>query len=153
MAEKRRIGSSRFISQKPPHGFGAVMYYSDDAGVSAHVIIDRDKEGPPHHVHGGALLTLIDEAMGAAAWCAGYRVLAVNLNVNYRRAVPIESRVEVRGRVLRRDGRKVFTEGELILADGEIAVHATGIFVDAPQIVGTEGWHPFNAIDDDGESA
>lgn len=69
--------------------------------------------------------------MGAAVWVAGLRVVAVNLEVNYRRPVPLGQRMEVRARVSRHTARKAWTRGEIILPDGTVAVEGRGIYVPA----------------------
>lgn len=113
---------------------GAQFYAEEDGSVAAMVQIDSRQEGPPGYAHGGALAALLDEAMGAAVWYSGSRVVAVHLSIDYKRAVPLGVRARVVGSVERRDGRKVFTDGSILLPDGTVAVTATGIFVDAPQI-------------------
>ncbi len=143
------IQSSRFLSAPVPAGFG-VQFYADAPGsLFAELEVDASKEGPPGHVHGGALVTLVDEAMGGAAWNAGYRVLAVNLNINLRLAVPLAVRVRVTGRVERKEGRKIITAGTLTLPDGRVAVEGTGIFVEAPHLLGDKGMNPFLRFDPD----
>src|SRR5688572_18388978 len=43
--------------------------------------------GPPGHAHGGSVAAALDEAMGAAAWWAGYPSVAARLTVDFRRMV------------------------------------------------------------------
>ncbi|MEQ8673855.1 MAG: PaaI family thioesterase [Aggregatilineales bacterium] len=138
---KHPIGGSTFVFGDVPAGFGAQFYLDDEGTVTGTVKIDSSKQGPPGHAHGGSLATLIDEAMGAACWQNGYRVLAVNLNFNYKRPVPLGAEVTITGRVERKDGRKIHTRGAVILSDGGVAVEGTGIFVEAPQYFG--GKDPF----------
>jgi acyl-coenzyme A thioesterase PaaI-like protein len=116
--------------------------------VIGRVILDDSKQGPPGHAHGGSLATLLDEAMGASAWFAGYRVVAVNLNIDLKLAVPLHVEVVLRGRVERKEGRKVFTTGELLLPDGRVAIEGRGVFIEAPQLVGSEGLNPFKHLDE-----
>jgi acyl-coenzyme A thioesterase PaaI-like protein len=144
--EDRRIGGSIYVFGDVPGGFGAKFYTDNSGGVIGRVTIDATKQGPPGHVHGGALSTLVDEVMGASAWVAGHRVLAVNLNFNLKMAVPIGVEVTLRGRVDRKEGRKVFASGELYLPDGRVAVEGTGVFVEAPQLVGADGINPFGLL-------
>ncbi len=140
---KHPIGGSTFVFGETPGGFGAELFLDEQGVVSGEVTIDTSKQGPPGHAHGGSLATLIDEAMGAACWQNGYRVLAVNLNFNYRRPVPLGVTVTITGKVERQDGRKIHTSGAVILPDGTVAVEGTGIFVEAPQYFG--GKDPFKA--------
>jgi uncharacterized protein (TIGR00369 family) len=113
---------------------GAQFYAEVDGSVAASVLIDARQEGPPGYAHGGALAALLDEAMGAAVWYSGVRVAAVHLTFDYKRAVPLGVQARITGHIRRREGRKVFTDGAILLPDGAVAVTASGIFVDAPQI-------------------
>lgn len=145
----RRIGGSPYVFRPPPGGFGARLYDAGSDGIIGKVVIDESKEAPPGHAHGGSLATLVDEVMGASAWFGGHRVLAVNLNISLKLAVPLHLEVTLKGRVERREGRKVYTTGELILPDGRIAVEGTGIFVEAPHLVGADGINPFQLLEDE----
>ncbi|XP_064803522.1 acyl-coenzyme A thioesterase THEM4-like [Oncorhynchus masou masou] len=46
-------------------------------------------EGPPGHVHGGAIATMIDTVTGTHATSLSGPVITANLNINYRRAVSV----------------------------------------------------------------
>lgn len=115
---------------------GAQFTLEDDGSVSATWRIGTAQAGPPAHAHGGALATLLDEAMGAAAWLAGYRVLAVHLSFDYKQPVPVDLPIRIRARVDRQEGRKVFTSGTITLPDDTVAVTGAGIFVEAPHLIG-----------------
>lgn len=149
---RKPIGGSNFIYGAPPGGFGARLYVEPDGHVEGVIVLGPEKEGPPGHAHGGALATMIDEVMGAAAWHNGYPVLAANLNFNYRRPAPLGIELRVRGRIDSIEGRKIFTSGEVILPDGSIATEGTGLFVVAPKHFTSES-HPFGEIKEtqDGE--
>jgi acyl-coenzyme A thioesterase PaaI-like protein len=136
------IGGTEFITAPEPEGFGMRFYTDGDGTVSGKITLKADKQGPPGHAHGGALIALLDEAMGAAAWSVGYRVVAVNLNFNLKRAVPLNTEITIRGKVESKEDRKVFTSGQVILADGTIAVDCTGLFLEAPAYVGGD-YNPF----------
>ncbi len=142
---RRAIGGSNFIYGPRPGGFGAQLYIEPDGTVSGIITLGGEKEGPPGHAHGGALATMIDEAMGAAAWHNGYRVLAAHLNFNYRKPAPLGVELQVRGRIVRIEGRKVFTSGEVLLPDGSVATEGTGLFINAPQYF-DEFSHPFGSV-------
>ncbi len=113
---------------------GVEFYLQEDGSVTGVVTLQEGHEGPPFHVHGGVLSALLDEAMGGAAWANGKRVVAVNLNFNFRKPVPLGVPLHVRGRIDRDEGRKCFTVGEIVLLDGAVAVEGTGIFLEAPHI-------------------
>lgn len=138
-----------------PHSIGVTWWARDDGAVVTEVTLTEVQQGPPGYAHGGASAALLDEAMGAAVWRAGYTVVAVNLEVEYRRLVPLGEPVHVEGVVVekacpepgRRNGRAVRTRGEIRLADGTVAVVARGIYVEAPQLFG----RLFYRDEDDGE--
>ena len=146
--QKKPVVGSRLLRDPKPVGLAAQYYLEADGTVGGVVVIDESKEGPPGHAHGGALAMLVDEAMGMAAWYQGHRVVAVNLNINYRHAVPLNQPVTVTGKVDRLDGRKAFGVGKVILPDGTVAVEATGIFVEAPQYVGEDKFAPKDQSDE-----
>ena len=115
-------------------GMGVVWYALDDKSIFAEVTLNDAQQGPPGLAHGGASAALLDEAMGAAVWLAGYRVASVNLNISYRKSLPLGQPFKVTARVKERNGKKVTAVGEIRLADGTLAVSGEGIFVQAPQL-------------------
>ena len=116
------------------HNIGIEWYVRDEGGLWGEVVLTERQQGPPGYAHGGASASLLDEAMGLSVWAAGLRVAAVNLNVDYRRPVPLGERITITGRVVEQSGRAVHAEGQIRLADGQIAVAGRGVYVEAPQL-------------------
>jgi uncharacterized protein (TIGR00369 family) len=137
------VGGTQFLNGPKPVGFDVRFYADEEGRFSGTVTVDISKQGPPGHVHGGALATLLDEAMGGAAWYKGHRVLAVNLDISFKRAVPLDTEILITGEVVRVEGHKVFAAGKITLPDGTIAVEGKGVFVEAPQYVGNDNQNPF----------
>lgn len=75
-------------------------------------------EGAPGQAHGGAILAVLDEALGAAAWIEGYPVFTVRLNAEFRKSVPIPSELLVETEILRVRHRLVSVRGGLVGPDG-----------------------------------
>lgn len=123
-------GSCFVCGTQNPHGIG-LTWWAEDGFITAEFTLTDAQQGPPDHAHGGASAAILDEAMGAAVWAAGLRVVAVNLEINYRRPVPLGQRAEVRARVSRHTARKAWARGEIILPDGTVAVEGRGIYVPA----------------------
>lgn len=120
-----------------PHSIGVTWFLNEDDGsIFAEIIFSEAQQGPPGNVHGGASAAVLDEAMGAAVWRAGYSVAAVHLEVDYRLPVPLGKKVSIRGWIKEHTGSKIFTSGEIILADGTVAASGGGIYVEAPQLFG-----------------
>ena len=86
--------------------------------------------GPPGCVHGGCIAAVLDEAMGAATWLAGYSVLAARLTVRFRRPVWPESRAVAEAWVERAGRRTVHARARLTAPDGgSLYAEARGTFL------------------------
>jgi uncharacterized protein (TIGR00369 family) len=116
-----------------PRSMGITCWADDQGRVSTTVTLDLGYQGPPGYVHGGASAALLDEAMGAAVWHAGYQVVAVNLEVEYRRPLPLGEELRIWSEVVENNGRTVRARGEILLPDGTVGVIGRGIYVEAPQ--------------------
>ena len=108
-------------------GVGLALYANED-GVDGEVTFQITEQGAPGFVHGGALAAIMDESMTAAAWLAGHKVMAANLNVEYRHPVRVGSTVTVTARVVEHMGRRVEASSEVRLVDGTVACCARGTF-------------------------
>ena len=110
----------------------------DAGGVAAAMVVTEHQQGPQGYAHGGVLAALLDEAMGAACWLFGGQSVSAHLDFDYKRPVPLGAAIRVSGQVERREGRKLFAVGSILLTeeDGALAVSSRGIFVDAPQLLG-----------------
>jgi len=86
-------------------------------------------EGAPGLVHGGAILTALDEALGAAAWVAGFPSLTVRIETEFRKSVPLHAHLLVETRVGTIRRRLAQVEGELIGPDGTVYASAKGRFM------------------------
>lgn len=118
-----------------PKGFGMKWFLTEEGIVSGKITLTESQQGPPNFAHGGASAALVDEAMGVSVWNKGYSVVAVNLNVNYLKPLPLNQEIEVIGRIseVEEDGKVIKASGEIRLPDGEVAVKASGIYVNAPK--------------------
>jgi acyl-coenzyme A thioesterase PaaI-like protein len=119
-----------------------ITFRLEDGRVKTDFTPDDRQQGPPRHVHGGCLSAVLDEAMGAVVWCAGHPVVAARLEIDFRKAVPLGQRVSVEAWVVSVDGRKVWAESELRLADGALATKGRGLFVEAKKMFHDEYFVP-----------
>lgn len=87
-------------------------------------------EGAPGQAHGGAILTALDEALGAAAWAAGHQVLTARLTTEFRKPVPVGALLLAETTLRARRHRIVFVEGRLLGADGAVYASADGRFME-----------------------
>jgi acyl-coenzyme A thioesterase PaaI-like protein len=80
-------------------------------------------------VHGGAILTALDEALGAAAWVMGRPVMTARLTTEFRKGVPLGSTMLVETRFIRERHRLVLLEGTLSDDHGHVYAYADGRFM------------------------
>ena len=86
----------------------------------------------PHVTHGGISAAILDETIGRAIMavydqnCFG---VTVDLQLRYRKPVPVGVELKVVGRITKDKGRLFEGSGEIYLPNGEIAVLATGKFL------------------------
>ncbi|XP_051262366.1 acyl-coenzyme A thioesterase THEM4 isoform X2 [Dicentrarchus labrax] len=87
-------------------------------------------EGPPGHVHGGAIATMIDTVTGTHASFLSGPVVTANLNINYRRPIPLGSTVLIESSLDKKEGRKLFFSCKVTSTDGsKVHTETTVLFV------------------------
>ena len=109
------VGESlRFVSGDPEGNRFRVRYYRDsEKHLHARIWFGPETGGPPGHAHGGSLAAVMDEALGLAAWAAGYSIVVGNLNVSFRTMLPLLKVVTLESRVVSAEGRKVMVHGRI----------------------------------------
>ncbi|MBC8423564.1 PaaI family thioesterase [bacterium] len=113
--------SSRFVSEDETGRRLSVRFFRrDDGTVRVKVLCGPEASGPPGHAHGGCMAALLDEAMGAAAWMSGHPVLAAELNVTFKRMMPLETPCVVEAEVVAVENRKVRARSVLRDPAGEV---------------------------------
>lgn len=109
-----------FTGSADPERILPVRYFRrpEDDRLVAVVRFTERVEGAPGQAHGGAVLAIFDEALGAAAWIEGHPVFTVRLNAEFRKSVPIPSELMVTTELYRERRRLVWVRGELLGRDG-----------------------------------
>lgn len=96
--------------------------------IAARVNFGSAYEGPPGCVHGGYLAAAFDEILGRAQSLCGNPAMTANLSINYRKPTPLKADLEFEGRLVRVDGRKVYTSGTC-KHNGVVTAEADALFV------------------------
>ena len=117
-----------------PQSIGLTWWVDGNGILTSEFTLNERQQGPPGHVHGGASAAILDEAMGLVVWAAGHKVAAVNLEINYYKPLPLNQPLSLEARITQIDERKIFSAGEILLADSTVAVSGRGIFVVAPKL-------------------
>lgn len=115
-------------------GLGA-RFFELEGDELAGVFVPREEhQGYPGRLHGGISSAILDETMGRAinltepdAWG-----VTVELNVKFRKPVPLGSTVRAVGRLTRDSARLFEGTGEIVLDDGTVAVEAFGRYLKMP---------------------
>lgn len=135
MSDTAQFPGSRFMRKPSPHGFGVQLSMREDRSAFACFQFDADKEGPPHYAHGGAVATVLDEAMGAAAFFANRLGFTLTMTVNYRASAPLLTDLHVLARVVRIEGKKTHVTAEIVLPeDGTVLADAVGLFYTSEEL-------------------
>jgi acyl-coenzyme A thioesterase PaaI-like protein len=118
------VGKSlRFVSGDPDGERFRLRYFQDGKkNLLALAWFGPETEGPPGHAHGGSMAAVLDEVLGLAAWTAGHPVVVGNLNVNFRRLLPLQLVARIETEIVSVKGRKVLVRGRL--TDGGETLYA-----------------------------
>lgn len=131
--------------------------------VLARVTLDEPYQSYPGIAHGGILATILDETMGRALLAEegaddigrARFMFTARLETRFRKPVPLGQEFLVRGRVEQDRGRTATVSGEIVLADGSVAVEASAVLVDIPQeqiaqmLTADVGWQVYPVPDDE----
>jgi acyl-coenzyme A thioesterase PaaI-like protein len=101
----------------------------DDERVRGEVTLDRRHEGAPGYAHGGAVSTILDDAVGMLLFVLERPAVTARLEVDFRAPAYTGRRFEVEAWVDRVDGRKLHLVSEL-RDEGELVAEAHALFLE-----------------------
>lgn len=113
-----------------PEAMVAALVEGDLEGLTAtaELTVDSLFEGPPDSVHGGTISFLMDCMLGVLVQVTGVPSVTGTLGLRYLQRTPLDEPLTLRARIVRRDGRKILTEGAV--EHGEVrTAEATGLFI------------------------
>ena len=114
--------------EENPHGLAMRFRIEDGRAVSEYTPPDR-LQGFPGHTHGGGIATMLDEAMGWAAYGQGIWAMTARLNTRFRRPALLGEPLIVSGWITRDRGRFLELRADARSQAGELVADASGIFV------------------------
>jgi acyl-coenzyme A thioesterase PaaI-like protein len=126
--------------------FTVKMFHKKEENKVTYVVRAGERvQGPPGYVHGGAIATLLDDCLGSAVFLSGsfamtgkvvsniillsFLQFAANLNINYRKPIPLNSVRTVEAFLEKQEGRKLYAKGCIYDKDGSVHAEASGLFV------------------------
>jgi acyl-coenzyme A thioesterase PaaI-like protein len=100
----------------------------DELRVRGSFTVTEHHQGAPGLAHGGVISAAVDEGMGYLLWLVQSPAVTAHLEIDYRRPLPVGSRLELEGRVDRMEGRKIYAsmEGRV---DDEVVVEAKALYL------------------------
>ena len=100
--------------------------------IEAIVTLRAAHEGAPDRSHGGIVAGFFDDVFGFVLDVIQEAAFTGELTIRYERPTPLHRPIACRGRLARRDGRKLHIEGELvdITTDGQpVVARARSVFI------------------------
>ena len=109
----------------------ALTCHRDGDDAAASVTFGAAFEGAPGRAHGGIVAAAFDDVMGFVLSMVSTPAYTGRLTVNYLGPTPLATELEFRARLRRKEGRKLWIEGEATV-DGERFAEAEGLFIAIP---------------------
>ena len=111
-----------------PDGLALEFVSSKNEEISAVFTPKRIHQGYDGMLHGGIVCTLLDAAMTRLLMDKGIAAVTANLNVRFKRPIPIAEALVVRARIEKRRERFFLLSADLTVS-GSIAAIGTGRFL------------------------
>jgi len=107
-----------------------LKFFVDEAQqIVCTVRVPRRFEGPPGHVHGGVIATLLDEAMSKANRQFGVVAMTRQMEVEYLKPVPLQAPLHLTAQHVQGSGRKHHCEGQISDSSGMVLARAKALFI------------------------
>ncbi|XP_072048045.1 uncharacterized protein [Amphiura filiformis] len=125
-----RVVYSLSHPQKGAH-FEYEIFY-DEATQKGYAVIQfgPQTQGPPGYVHGGASATMFDTVTAVYVHKGLQKTcVTANLNMNFRRPIPLNSTVLAETWVEKSEGRKHLLRCEMKSTDGQVLIEGTALWI------------------------
>jgi len=113
-----------------PDGMQLRFYYDE---AKKHALCDfnlgKKFQGPPGHVHGGIIATILDEAMGKVNKLRNVVALTKKMEVIYQQPVPLHQDLRAIGWEKHVEGRKHTNVAEIRNSSGDVLARSEGLFI------------------------
>lgn len=110
-------------------------FFELENGELACVFRPREEhQGYPGRLHGGIASAVLDETIGRAINVADTHTWGVTLEftIKFRKPIPLDGEVTAIGRITKDSSRVFEGSGEIVLADGAVAVEGRGRYLKMP---------------------
>jgi uncharacterized protein (TIGR00369 family) len=86
-------------------------------------------EGYHNVIHGGIIATLLDEVMAKIILSKNLVAVTADLNIRYRKPLPLGKRVKALGTITLRKTRTLHTDAKLIDEEGNIYAEGKAVYI------------------------
>ena len=114
------------------HGLKSKFYEVENGELIATFFPAETHQSYPGRLHGGISAAILDETIGRAIinhQRSGLWGVTLEFSMKFRRPVPLEGEILVRARITSENRRTFEGTGEIILADGTVAVEGKGRYL------------------------
>ena len=119
-----------------PKGLHMHFHQPAPGEVVAEYIVGDEFQGYPGVVHGGIVASMLDEVIGRAnmEWNENKTnfMVTAQLNIRYRKPVPVGKPLRLMGHAGKRDGRVSRARGEIFDPDGTLLAEGEAVLFDIP---------------------
>ena len=129
--------------QQNPHGL-QLTFFAEANGVVAEWVPGETWESFPGTIHGGAISTVLDEAMSKAIIALGMEAYTAELRVRFKEKIRTGEAVRVRAWVVLTRKRRITAEARLCSSARQERAHAWGTFLISSRASAgsAPGWNP-----------
>jgi uncharacterized protein (TIGR00369 family) len=116
-------------------GLKSAFYELENGELVARFIPSEEHQSYPGRLHGGVSAAILDETIGRAMMNHKERAVwgvTLEFSMKFRKPVPLDKEVVVRARITAENKRTFAGSGEIVLADGTVAVEGTGRYLKMP---------------------
>jgi acyl-coenzyme A thioesterase PaaI-like protein len=111
-----------------PTGLHLEMEADSESTVRGSFLVTEHHQGAPGLAHGGVISAAVDEGMGYLLWLVESPAVTAHLEVDFRRPVPVGSRLELQARLEGVEERKIHAS-LTGWVDGEVVVEARALYL------------------------
>jgi uncharacterized protein (TIGR00369 family) len=102
-----------------------LQFTKDGQTIRAEFTPDKMHQGWPGLLHGGILMTLLDEAMSNIAYATGNTCLTAAIEIRWRQPVKVAVPLVVTAWITRQRKKLIETAGKVTLKDGTVIAEST----------------------------
>ncbi len=120
---------------KNKFGIHAHFYITESQELIALFTPSEEHQSYPGRLHGGIASAVLDETIGRAIlnkYDTEVWGVTIDLSVKFKKPIPLNEELKVIGRITSENSRFFEGTGEIILANGDVAVTAYGKYLKVP---------------------